>query len=536
MDNIENVSLKETVTDIISINAFIFSKNEALISIEELLKTEFGVGSGISNILIKESVEPYLEVLKDNLYFLAETRYVDKVYRDSYYQYYSSKYVDISRYCIRISIFEKEITAESFLSNECYQSLLESYRGYFVLRPTYPHIIGRSIISPKALINNSFTCCMAEYGATAHGLKFKIQGFPHSSQDAETITCAETALWAIMEYFGNKYPEYHGALPSQITDILNEISVERQLPSKGLDIQQMSYTLKKLGFGSRIYTQHTFTEDFKRLISCYIESGIPLIASMTNENTDDESSNDDNIEHTILIIGHKKIDPNQINAVTPYELTDEEKSKIFKIYDYDNIEKEFIFVDDNRPVYQHALLDAPAIHYIDSKWQKCHINNFIVPLYPKIYLEAHEAKNYVLSFIKSSSGYIDTQVTNDNDCELVLRVFLASSRSYKAELAVNRNFTSQAKTYIMEAPMPKFIWVAELSTIQLIKDNKANGLILLDATEATLDFQKPLIYAFFQGKMFRFNKKLGKFQCILLPLEPFCIYQYNLREKTVSSF
>jgi hypothetical protein len=33
-----------------------------------------------------------------------------------------------------------------------------------------------------------------------------VYGFPHIVQDEETHTCAESALWSHIEYFGSRYP------------------------------------------------------------------------------------------------------------------------------------------------------------------------------------------------------------------------------------------------------------------------------------------------------------------------------------------
>ena len=68
-----------------------------------------------------------------------------------------------------------------------------------------------------------------------------------------------------MEYFGNKYPEYKPVLPSKIVEVLQKLSAERQVPSTGLNIQQMAYALKEFGFGTKIYGKKEFGEDFKKL-------------------------------------------------------------------------------------------------------------------------------------------------------------------------------------------------------------------------------------------------------------------------------
>jgi hypothetical protein len=128
--------------------------------------------------------------------------------------------------------------------------LKRQYRGFIVLRPTIRNIIGRNVVSPKALKNNNFICCTTKFHSTANSVKFKANGFPHSSQDTETISCAETTLWAIMEYFGNKYPDYKPVLPSRIIEVLKRISTERQIPSRGLRIDQISYALREFDFGT----------------------------------------------------------------------------------------------------------------------------------------------------------------------------------------------------------------------------------------------------------------------------------------------
>ncbi|MDR3266723.1 MAG: hypothetical protein LBT24_04035 [Tannerella sp.] len=196
--------------------------------IKKLLQEEFGINMRNAEILYENSIKSHLEKLKDSTYLLAETNYVDKVYRDSYYHYYSSKLSKYKRDCIRISIFEGSILASDFGKSEKQRELQEKYRGFIVLRPTEPFIIGRSIISPFALKDNDFLSCTTLFEATANGQKFNVDGFPHSSQDTETISCAETTLWAIMEYFGNKYSDYIPVLPSKIIKTLNNISFERQ--------------------------------------------------------------------------------------------------------------------------------------------------------------------------------------------------------------------------------------------------------------------------------------------------------------------
>lgn len=493
------------------------SKGDELV--RKLLKDEFGLSDQNALTLYTNCVKPHFEKLKETIYLLAESNYVDKVYRDSYYHYYSSKLYKYKRDCIRFSLFEGEVLATDFFEKCNHAELQSKYRGFITLRPTDPQIIGRSIISPKVLKDNNFLICTSSFQTTANGLKFTVEGFPHSSQDAETISCAETTLWAIMEYFGNKYPDYKPILPSKIIKTLNNLTTERQIPSKGLRISQMSFALRDYGFGTRIYSREEYGLDFEWLISCYIESGIPIIIAMDN-------SPNGSIGHALLAIGHEKINDAKIDDIEKYVSSDDNLSKQMTvkritIYDYDSIKKDLIFIDDNRPVYQRAAVDNPAAHY-PAPWSGCKITYFIVPLYPKIYLEAYEAKNFVLRFLTTGPEPLK------DDSQILLRFFLASSRSFKNKITTNTTIQEDLKYLLLETSMPKFIWIAEIGTKELMKQRMANGIVILDATEANIYFNKPLILAAFQNKLISFNEKSGKLESNLLNLQNFTIFEHNI--------
>jgi len=483
-----------------------------------LLNNVFLIDKKIAKDLFLVIVKKHLEQLRDTMFLFAETNYVDKVYRDSYYHYYSSKLSKCQRNCIRISFFDGSLDRTDFWSLEKKEELQKKYRGFMILRPTAPFIVGRSIISPNALKINHFCSCTTRFTTTVYGQKFKVDAFPHSSQDTETISCAETTIWALMEYFGNKYPEYSPVLPSKILSVLNSLSVERQMPSRGLDIRQMSYALKEFGFGTRIYGRKDYDSDFEKLLSCYVESGIPLIISLQS----------DQIGHALLCIGHADVTIDHIKSLksTIYsneELKNRANHSNISIYDYDDIVKDFIFIDDNHPVYQKAKLSKPAIHY-DSSWHSCKITHFIAPLYPKIYLEAREAKNYMLEYL----------ITGPNPLEFASNVFfrmsLTSNRSFKDRITDDAFMQEELKAILIETSMPKFIWVAELGNKDLFSAGKANGLMVVDATEANIYNNKPLILAAYQNKVITWNDSSGNFESDVLYLSSFSLLINNLKK------
>ena len=75
---------------------------------------------------IETDLAKLIDELKEDVFFVIEYPYVDKVYRDSYYNYYASKHYSYQRDCIRVSLFSNSIKYEDFLKSENHQDLNES--------------------------------------------------------------------------------------------------------------------------------------------------------------------------------------------------------------------------------------------------------------------------------------------------------------------------------------------------------------------------------------------------------------------------
>jgi hypothetical protein len=261
------------------------------------------------------------------------------------------------------------------------------------------------------------------------------------------------------------------------------LTYERQLPSHGLEAEQICYSLREFGFGSRLYSQSTIKNnsvngdenktdiyselEFKRLLGYYIESGIPIILAITNER----------LGHALVIIGHKAIDHSKLvlEGFGPIEVSCSDGQNR-KLYDYSDFIEQYIAIDDNMPPYNLITYNNPVCNYPDPDFANCRINSFIVPLYHKIYLEAGGAKELTLSYISKYEFNLPTK-------DIIFKLFYTSSRSFKSELNKDNSIGSEVKDLILTTAMPKFIWVTILTNIDLLREGKANGLILLDATE-----------------------------------------------------
>ena len=108
---------------------------------EKLLHSELHIDKIFSAEIYQKRVKKHLDKLKENMFLLAETDYVDKVYRDSYYNYYSSKLTKYERNCIRISLFEGVVELTDFWDNGKRDKLQEQYRGFIIIRPTDPYVV-----------------------------------------------------------------------------------------------------------------------------------------------------------------------------------------------------------------------------------------------------------------------------------------------------------------------------------------------------------------------------------------------------------
>lgn len=294
-------------------------------------------------------------------------------------------------------------------------------------------------------------------------MKISIEGFPHSSQDGESITCAETTIWSIIEYFSNKYNDYNPLLPSEIHKILSELTYERQMPSKGLQAHQISYALKKMGFGVRVYSKSVYVDDFNKILKSYIESGIPLVACVRGNG----------IGHAFNIIGRRNFTQEKFDILPEIDLRND-LSVVLR--DVNMIENEFVYVDDNFGAYRTGNINQPCNHYNIADWATCEITEIIVPLYSKIYMEAGEASFFSQNLLKLSTFAYDGK-------NIACKTFLCSSRSYKNYLMNLEDIDLDIKKLFLNLSMPKFIWITEIYESQYFMNENVIGLILLDATE-----------------------------------------------------
>lgn len=334
------------------------------IGIANIQELRSGQGSDISKFIL-ENLNPndvskknvayscitnFLVPFKDDLCIIAETDYIDKTYRDLYYHFYATKLRHFEKNCVRISFFTNVVDEAITYSADDIKKIKENYLGFVVLRPI-GRCVGRNVISPYALKNASDNSllCKTCVNATVLGTKVSVSGFPHSSQDGEMMTCAETTIWSIMSYLANRYNIYSLPLGHNILASLTNSSFERQIPSRGLNFQQISLSLQNQGLACRIYDKDN--SRFKEILSCYIESGIPLALCIESRT----------FGHAVACIGRKKVDRSSVPLKTT--LIDGHS-----YFEWNKCIDDFVVNDDNVTCYQVMQYADPCSYYGRAEW------------------------------------------------------------------------------------------------------------------------------------------------------------------------
>lgn len=430
-----------------------------------------------------------------------ELQYTDKMYRDAYYIYLAHLHFDIGRHCKRLSLFKGIWEVNAFFDSDYKKMLENALLGTIVIRPSYnystEYTMGRTLLNPYRMLSPLKYVRTAKFKVSVCGQKYMVDAFPFSNQHGDVLRCAETSVWALMEYYGTRYDNYSTILPSTILNWSARELPAHSLPSDGLTYEQISGLLKSFNFEPRIYPRYDYNSalnsseikiragermiSFKNVFHYYVESGIPIIAALQDKGED--------IHHSIIIIGH---DERNHEGEKLYIRKEQFEFGGLKAIDSSVFYEHYIVIDDNQIPYRREKYD----NFSDTCSRK--VDAFIVPLYRHILLDAIAAVNIIETVYKESEMLIKTSI--DMYCEegdeenielesqnysvdnpVVLRYYLTTSRSFVDFRSRDTEYLEE-KLFYDTTPFPKFIWVGEYSTLQLYKNNRILGEIVVDAT------------------------------------------------------
>jgi len=455
--------------------------------------------------LIKEYIEPYAKSA------ILEFNYECKDYKNSFHNFYSKKFTEYRRKCSRLHFFNTEIDLDQIWSLE--ENNATNYIGYIVIRPLDRFSVGRTMLDPSLVGLQDATLFTCDNEVNILGSRFNVKAFPFMGQDTDVTVCAHASIWMILRFFSQRYSYYPEIKPFEIAKLTKDVSLGRLLPSKGLTMAQISEILSNYGMHPDLYDSEYHKKNFEKILYYYIESGIPIIASVAKK-------------HALAIFGHCT----NLN----YDSLVEYDYKGFKYFNSADLIKGYIVNDDNYLPYRYLLKQKVEGDKV-SQYNLSEVDSFIAPLNEKIYLSAEEMETLALSIISHPTlGFMKHAKTCKEDT-LILRMFLTSSRRYKRFRRNNAIYAGIEKYYI-ELPMPRFIWVVEISTVEKYKQEKIVGEIIFDSTANKRDMFS-FMYIHYPG-FFLINdrNKIGddptRFQISEIDVANVCeysIYKSNLR-------
>lgn len=483
---------------------------------------------------IYQRTKNLLEIFEYPVTVVYDRYYVDKVYRDEYYEYYARKHFEISRNTKRF-VFIKGIYNKSELLNSSetlHKRIESSIIGMIVLKPT--KTVGRILIDPRRIIIPHAHIRTTDFQISVLGLLYHIQAFPSSGQDKEVMTCAEVNIWQIMEFFGKHFDHYKALLPSELLSLTKENSDVRVLPSEGLTDEQESFLFLRSGFAPKIYykmAEREFHDEvrlyeeykdpsFENILHIYVSSGIPVLLNLV--------SKDDNTwdGHSITCIGYINNDITGQNAIVKKSIDNND------VLLYDGIrvieswtqDYKYVFMEDHSNPYYSADLNNLVFSGLQGEWK---VESFVVPLYKHIFVSAEDACRIIEKIIAQTSDKVKSTV---NGSDLVLNLFLVSSKSYK-EFRISHANNTKEKIFYSQMNYPKYLWISEYSTKELIKNGIALGEYVIDAT-ASKQPDLTAVISIRHSLDIMFRNPFGKAEDVLEPYDidlgnDFKAYQYK---------
>ncbi len=485
-----------TADDVYGATADILEKEfESLYEIKQNLETS---GATKSAVIFRDILWKILFRNNENIptpfIILKESFHINRVYYDSYSSHLSAKHFPRKQYCKRLFFLSCPIYSDD-LFDKSENELCDLLIGSCVIRPSLENenIIGQTLLNPKCFEKwkNEYICT-ASYKLTMFGKRVSLEAFPYMMQDGEVITCAETTLIHLLDYFSNRYSSYRSVVPSDLFEIEKELSFERIIPSKGMTYKTVSHLLTKLNFHPKLYGfDNNDTIVDKRTMHHYIDSAIPVAVSLNPGNAEQS--------HSIVAIGISK-------TLLPINKVSSKLKPQNGLYflDISDLYYEYIVMNDSSAPYTKISMVTDGCKEKRFKFQientvgNFEISSIIAPLAKRMYLDDFKASEIALSFISNDNVGIKkaiemagideySQLGLTKNDPILYRLFLVRAGSFRRKRSFNLKKKTLRWTVYSSIPLPKFVWVCELYSKSSLEKGKAIGEVVIDATASEMD-------------------------------------------------
>lgn len=157
---------------------------------------------------------------------------------------------------------------------------------------------------------------------------------------------------------------------------------------------------------------------------------------------------------------------------------------------------------------------------VNGRFKQQDIDNLIIPLAEKMYLNANTVIARVNNLIESKTLSI-----SENS---VLRVYLTSSKSLKRVAAKHYSENTSLNYVILNLPMPQFVWCADLASYDEYKKGLTSTRIIIDSSAGTYETEPWLLMH--DAKKLKYIDEKRNTYLKSVKITPYKIYINNLME------
>ena len=369
---------------------------------------------------------------------VVENRYVDADYRSDYAVFWAQRFAETSPFTQRLHFFKGEF------GNDDLHRLDPTfgYLGYTVLRPSAVGPVGRTLISAPRALDAAVKSRVSDQ-VSLFGADLDVDGAPFCQQDGEFLRCAHVAAW-VCHYTAFRRGLVGRTLTGAFVKMAPQgLSIERALPSKGMNYNELQAVFGQLGQPALFYgLQHmpqvpgvddpppqfdangemrapgVWDTRMFSVICRYLNSGFPVLIATT--------------DHAFVLVGWFRDNGGDIR---------------------------FVACDDNRGPYE--VIDSPFTDH-RAPWQA-----MMIPLPPKVYLSGEMAETVAhrrfrefgaLAGAPPEWGHLSAGLKDKST--ISLRTVLIDVRRYKRGLA-DQGRPDALVRLLRLARMPQWLWVVE---------------------------------------------------------------------------
>ncbi len=455
--------------------------------------------------------EEVVKFLKDNVgtrcsLLEVENPYFESDYLSCYYIFYAKKLQSFPKHCYRLLFYVGEKNRELI--------------GYITLRPTYDgRHISRMFFDPQFVARPGSRLILGNCKCHVAGGEASLPVFPHMRQEGDVAVCAHVVTWSILRSFALRFHQYPELSLGKVVEKITP-QFERATPSKGLSADQISRLFLDAGFAPIVVCRSTqANHDMKNAIVSYIESGIPLVAVLSNR------------EHAVAVVGvgpryqsEKRIDIGELikNSPEAYEKLLVNGMEVRTNVVLASRFVDTIIVNDDSFFPYQPVSSGPRAFQVPYNLME--IDRLIVPLYPRIQLDYSTVRLLTLRAMEADKArWPSTAVT---------RIFLASANTLREHINQNCGALSpRSRTVFVILPMPKFVWCVEVGSPEHYQAGYIDGMILFDSTSATVNPSPELLIYDSTGNL-RYKDDDTLWELEEAPMGELCIpsFSSNLKE------